>query len=93
MNTDLFQWFTTLGVGGILAGGMFYFYRKDVKTYTDLWKGQSEMLLEVVKENTVAFTKLTEVINALHKRSDHIEDVLEKQGLGFARHRHGNGKD
>jgi hypothetical protein len=55
MNPD----FTALGVGGILAGFIFFFYRKDVKNYTDLWKGQSELVIEVIKENTKILTKLT----------------------------------
>ena len=59
-------WFTqtlpSLGVGGILAAFMFYFYRKDVYLYTEQWKGQSDMLMEVVKENTIAITKLADKI-------------------------------
>lgn len=49
-----------LGVGGSLAAFMFYFYRKDVERYTNQWRGQSEMFASVVKENTIAITKLTE---------------------------------
>jgi len=48
-----------LGIGGVIAIIIFAFYRKDVKMYHNLWKGQSTMLVEVVKENTAAITKLT----------------------------------
>ena len=67
---DAMQWFATLGVGGVLAGMMFFFYRKDVKSYTELWKTQTSMLVEVVKENTRSNVQLTGVVDALHKRLD-----------------------
>ena len=70
MNTDFVQWFATLGVGGILAAFMFHFYRADVKTYTDQWRGQTELLVTVVRENTAANTRLLAVIEALHRRLD-----------------------
>jgi hypothetical protein len=48
-------------------------YREDMKFYTDQmkqvsdeWKGQSALLLGVVKENTVAFTQNTAVVQSLH---------------------------
>lgn len=69
-DSEFMKWIATLGVGGILAAFMFHFYRKDVQRYTDLWKGQSEMLVQVVKENTVANTKLVTLIDALHRRLD-----------------------
>jgi hypothetical protein len=56
------QWFTTLGVNSALAAILFYFYRKDVNNFTDQWKGQSEMLMKVVIDNTIAITKLTEIL-------------------------------
>lgn len=70
MDADFVKWFATLGVGGILAAFMFFFYRKDVKQYTDLWKGQAEALIVVVKENTASNTKLIMLIDALHRRID-----------------------
>lgn len=50
MDAEFARWLTTLGVGGVLAAFMFWFYRKDVKSYTELWKTQSEQLIVVVKE-------------------------------------------
>jgi len=70
VDTEFLKWFATLGVGGVLAAFMFFFYRKDVKQYTDLWKGQSEVLIVVVKDNTASNTKLVTVIDALHRRMD-----------------------
>lgn len=70
----------SLGVGGVIAGGLFFFYRRDVKSYTDLWKIMSEQLLLVVKESAeasravaVAITQNTEVVKSLHRRLDKIE--------------------
>ena len=37
---------------------MFFFYRKDGQLHEDRWKGQSDALMEVVKENTEAITAL-----------------------------------
>ena len=70
MDAEFVKWLATLGVGGVLAAFMFHFYRRDVRTYTDQWRGQSAMLLEVIKENTASNTKLITVIDALHRRLD-----------------------
>lgn len=60
MDESLKAWFSTLGVNSALAVLMFYFYRKDANTYLELWRGQSEQLLQVVKENTKIITQLLE---------------------------------
>lgn len=54
------KWLITLGVGGVLAGFMFMFYRKDVKQYTELWKTNTEMLMRVIQENTASQVKNSE---------------------------------
>lgn len=48
----------SLGLGAVLAWGMFSVYRKDAVAWQNAWKGQSEMLIQVVKENTAAITAL-----------------------------------
>ena len=70
MDVEFLKWLATLGVGGVLAGFIFHFYRKDVRAYTEQWRGQSELLVTVVKENTSSNTKLVTVIDALHRRLD-----------------------
>ncbi len=57
-GTDVNKLLMQLGVGGIVAVIIFFFYRKDVKQYTELWKTQSEILISVVKENTASNTRL-----------------------------------
>lgn len=79
MDAEFVKWFATLGVGGILAAFMFHFYRKDVKTYTDQWRGQSDALISVVKEITAAVTEMNVTMKALHRRLDrnHLDDRHE----------------
>ena len=74
---DPIQWFATLGVGGLLAGVMFYFYRQLNTQFTDYVKDQFEnqkaqtsLLVSVVKENTESNTKLVTMIDAIHRRLD-----------------------
>lgn len=50
----------SLGVGGILAGVMFYFYRKDSLVWTKRWEEQSSSWMRVVQDNTSAITKLVD---------------------------------
>lgn len=70
MDAEFAKWLATLGVGGVLAAFMFWFYRRDVSDYTAMWKGQSELLTTVVRDNTAALTKLVTVVEALHRRLD-----------------------
>jgi len=77
VDPEFTKWFITLGVGGVLAGFMFMFYRKDVKQYTELWKSSSDMLMLVVKENTASNAKLIVLIESMERNSLRKED-LEK---------------
>lgn len=61
MDAEALKWLASLGVGGVIAGGMFLVYRKDALAWQQAWKGQSEMLVQVIKENTAAITELIEV--------------------------------
>ena len=38
VDGETLKWFTTLGVGGVLAGFMFMFYRKDARE----WRPEAE---------------------------------------------------
>jgi len=78
-DTDFTKWLVTLGVGGVLAGFMFVFYRKDVKLYTDLWKTTTDQLIAVIKENTQSNTKLISLIESQERnsfRKQDLEDLL-----------------
>lgn len=80
VDAEFTKWLITLGVGGILAGFMFIFYRKDIRQYTELWKTSTEQLMEVVKENTVSITKLISLIENQERntiRRDDINQMIE----------------
>lgn len=67
MDAETLKFFVSLGVGGILAGFMFMVYRKDMKINAEAWKGQSEMLITIVKENTAAITALIGLVQRMSK--------------------------
>jgi hypothetical protein len=79
MDMEMAKWLSGLGVGGALAGFIFAAYRKDVRVYTDLWKGQTEMLVQVVKENTAAVAALTVKIMESERREDRREERRASQ--------------
>jgi hypothetical protein len=76
------KWLITLGVGGVLAGFMFTFYRKDVKQYTELWKSTTDQLMNVIKENTSSNVKLIALIENQERnsiRKTDIEDMIDNR--------------
>lgn len=91
-DTEFTKWLITLGVGGVLAGFMFMFYRKDIKQYTELWKTQAELnrqqlenMMLVVKENTTSNVKLVTMIEAQERnalRKSDIEFLIAQQIRG-----------
>lgn len=85
MTSEFAKWLITLGVGGILAGFMFVFYRKDVQQYTELWKTTADQLLNVVKENTASNTKLIALIENQERnmmRKSDVESILSNINRG-----------
>lgn len=68
VDEGLVRFVSTLGVGGAVAALIFLAYRKDVSLFTNGWKGQAEMLMQVVKENTAAITSNTATGSALLDR-------------------------
>jgi hypothetical protein len=82
LDPEFVKWFSTLGIGGILAGFMFLFYRKDVQQFTELWKVTTDQLMTVIKDNTASNTKLITLIenqerNALRKTD--IESLIQEK--------------
>ena len=74
-DPEFAKWFTTLGIGGILAAFMFVFYRKDVQMYTELWKNTTIMLVEVIKENTKSNQELISLIKTQERNTWRKEDI------------------
>lgn len=81
-ESEFGKWLVTLGVGGVLAGFMFVFYRKDIKQYTELWKMSSDVLMTIVKENTASNVKLISMLEALERntvRKSDIETMIDRR--------------
>lgn len=82
VDAEFSKWIVTLGVGGVLAGFMFVFYRKDVKQYTELWKLATDQLLAIVKENTASNVKLISMLEAQERnalRKGDIEALVDSR--------------
>lgn len=77
VNVEFSKWLITLGVGGVLAGFMFVFYRKDIKQFTELWKSMTDQLIIVVKDNTTSNTKLISLIENQERNTLRKEDIEE----------------
>lgn len=79
-DAEFMKLLVQLGVGGAIAGMIFFFYRKDVKSYTDLWKEQAalnyrqtEAMMQLVAQNSANTATNTEVLKSLHKRIDKLD--------------------
>lgn len=82
MDSEFIKWLATLGVGGVLAGFMFTFYRKDIKQYTELWRATTDMLIGVVKENTSSSIKLAQLIEQQehnHIRKSDLDSMIKER--------------
>jgi hypothetical protein len=69
------EFLATLGIGGVLAGFMFVFYRKDMKQYTDQWRTVTDQLIGVIKENTASNSKLITLIESQERNSLRKTDI------------------
>lgn len=75
MDPEFVKYLSTLGIGGILAGITFMFYRKDVKQFTELWRIATEQLMSTVKENTASNIKLITLIESQERNALRVADV------------------
>lgn len=75
-NAELAKWLATLGVGGVLAGLMFMFYRKDIKQYTELWKATTEQLINVIRENTSSNIRLIGLLESQERNAVRKDDII-----------------
>lgn len=77
MDQEFIKWLAGLGVGGTIAGLIFFFYRKDVRSALDTWKETALLLTTALKESTAAHTENTQtnremisLLQAVHRRLD-----------------------
>lgn len=75
LDGEFVKWLATLGIGGILAGFIFIFYRKDIRQYTELWKITAEQLMFIVKENTASNIKLIILLESRERNDVRITDI------------------
>lgn len=61
-STSEIQWFASLGVGGILAGIMFFYSRLDRKASEKRYEELARDLRSLVQDNTKALTMLVSII-------------------------------
>lgn len=85
-DPEFVKWLLTLGVGGVLAGFMFVFYRKDVKQYTELWRSTAEQLISVIRENTASNTKLITMLEGMERNAMRKQDVVDLIHLHQEKH-------
>jgi hypothetical protein len=82
VDAEFTKWLVTLGVGGVLAGFIFMFYRKDVKLYTELWRSTAAELIAVIRENTASNVKLITMLENIERnaiRKADIELLVERK--------------
>lgn len=82
---ELIKAFPALGIGGILAGMMFWFYRVDSQRSIEQWKGQSDILASLIKENTTSNITLAVLVQSLHEHlivARRLDDRRESKELG-----------
>ena len=77
MDIEFAKWLATLGIGGVLAGFIFVFYRKDIKQYTELWKTTSEQLMGIVGDNTASNVKLSTILEFIQREAVKLSDIKE----------------
>ena len=58
------KWFASLGVGGVLGGVMFFFYRQDRTASEARLAKMGEDFREIITANTTAMVKLAEAIRS-----------------------------
>jgi hypothetical protein len=87
MESELAKYFATLGVGGAIGALIFYFYRKDVKQYTDLWKNVTNELIGVIKDNTASNIKLIVLLENQERNSIRKTDIFELKEALMSRRR------
>jgi hypothetical protein len=70
MDTDLLKWLGSLGVGGVLAGGMFWVYRKDSLYMQERLLAMANRLLDTLEDVHRSMTQVSTLLHRLAQRLD-----------------------
>lgn len=81
LDGELAKWMASLGVGGVIAGFIFYFYRRDFIRERDDARINQDRILMIAENTAVALTKLGAGIEVLSKAA---ADAHDKQVKNFA---------
>lgn len=73
------KFFATLGMGGSLAGFIYYYQRKDSIRHAEEWRGQAALLMGIVASNTTAVVKCVEAISANTHAIDELRGELQQR--------------
>ena len=83
VDSEFIKWLTTLGVGGTLAGVMFFWYRKDIIQKSTDAEFRENQLIEVIKTNASSHERLALSMQSLSDALKHAEStrIVQLQAL------------
>ncbi len=86
MDTDITRWLGQLGANGAIAAIAIYLYNKMAasheKNWTEIverWEKMSDDLHTLVRDNTAAFVRCTELIQGLKAQMDRWDGIERRQ--------------
>lgn len=68
MDPEILKYLAPLGVGGVLAWGMFLVYRKDSARWADQETKRGDTVTSALVDNTKAVTELTTFLRNGHAK-------------------------
>jgi hypothetical protein len=68
MDQDFLKWLTSLGVGGVLAGGMFWVYRKDALVIQQRLLAIADKLLDTLAQVHSSMAQVTTLLQQIAQR-------------------------
>jgi hypothetical protein len=81
MDAELLKWLSPLGVGGVLAAFIFFFYRRDFLRERQNGVANLTLMRSLVENNTAAITKLVSGVEVLSRS---LTDTQERTMSHFA---------
>jgi hypothetical protein len=79
MDQEFLKFLASLGVGGCLAGFIYFYQRQDARRHADEWKGQSQLLTGLIVNNTTAMAQCVQAIAANTEAVDELRLELQQR--------------